>query len=510
VRTRILAALVAVFALLTWVAGPALAGTPARLYVVYARHSTGLSLTSRMDRTAAAPGSSVGAEEAALAGGAVLILGLVLLAGRRLSRRGSGQRTAVQPLAELEAQASRALVETDDAVNTSDQELGFAVARFGEHAAAPFSAALNSARAELAAAFTLRQQLDDVPEPDSVRRSVLAKITGRCAEANRLLDEQSEAFDRLQDLKARAAALLPEVDHHVTQQDARIGHSEQMLGQLAARYTPEAVAIVATSPAQAAERLEFARNGLSDARSALAAAEGDEAAVFLQGAESAADQAESLLDSIEHLEAELTQASSALPAALREIDADIADATASVAGEPDDRAAAVARARVAAATVRGQVAAGGPFDALAALRELEQADVALDHALASEREDWARRDRARAVLDQAMLVARSSITAAADFATTRRGGVGAAARTRLAEAQRHFQQAIASAQASPEDAVTEAQHADVLAQQARTLAEQDVARLSYGQRDPAVRTGSIGGGFGGVGTTGRHGAGGRF
>jgi hypothetical protein len=494
VRTRILAALVAVLALLSCVAKPALAQTPPRLYVAYAQGSSGLGLTSRVDRTAGAPGSSAGTEVAGLAVGAALILGLILLAGRRLSRRGSGRRKAVRPpLAELEARASRSLVQTDDVVESSDQELGFAVARFGEHAAAPFSAALKAARSELGAAFTLRQQLDDVPEPDSVRRSKLAKISGRCAEARRLLDEQSEAFGRLQDLEARAAALLPEIDHHVTQQDVRIGRSERMLGQLAARYTPEAVTIVTTNPGQAGERLAFARSSLSDARTAMAADRSDKAAVFLQAAESAADQAESLLDGIEHLEAELTQASSALPAALREIDADIADATGLAAGKPDDRAAAVAWAQVAAAAVRGQLAAGGPFDAIAALRELEQANIALDQALASGREAGARRDRASAVLDQAMLVARSSITAAADFVTTRRSGVGAAARTRLAEAHRHFQQAIASDQASPEDAVTEAQRADALAQQARSLAEEDLAQFSSSQPDPAASSSGLGG-----------------
>jgi hypothetical protein len=455
-----------------------------------------------------ASGSSAGIQAAAIAGGAVLIFALVLLALSIARRRGDGRggpRTAHagQPpgptIAELEAQASHALVETDDAIKTSEQELGFAAARFGEHAAAPFSAALKAAQAELAGAFKVRQLLDDdIPETERVKRKMLAEISGRCAEANRLLDEQSEAFDRLQDLETRASEVLPEVDHHVSQQDDRISRSEQTLGQLAAKYTPDAVAVVATSPGQARERLEFARAGLSDARQALAADESGQAAVFLQAAESAADQAESLLDGIEHLEAELTQASSALPTALREIDTDIAEATALLAGQPDDRAAAVARAQVAASAVRGQLAAGGPFDALAALRQLEEADAALDHALASAREERARQERARAVLDQAMLVARSSITAADDFITTRRGGVGAAARTRLAEAHRHFQQAVASAQANPEGAVTESQHADALAQQARSLAEQDVAEFSHRQQGPMVRTGGFGGGFGGA------------
>jgi tetratricopeptide (TPR) repeat protein len=457
---------------------------------------------------AAAPVNSTGAEAAALIAAVVLLFGLVLFAGRRLSRRRGRPRGAARSgagpppapaTAELEAQASHALVETDDAVQTSDQELGFAIARFGEHAAAPFSAALKAARAELAAAFKLRQQLDDdIPETEPVRRSMLTEISGRCAEANRLLDEQSEAFDRLQDLEARAPQVLAEVDHHVAQQDARLSRSTETLNRLAVKYTPGAIAAASSSPAHAGDRLEFARTGLDDARQALAAGDSGQAAVFLQAAESAADQAESLLEGVDHLEAELTQASSALPAALREIDVEIDEATTLLAGRPDDRAAVVSRAQVAASTVRGQLAGGQPFDALGALRLLEQADAALDQVLASARDDRDRHVRAIAVLDQAMLVARSSITAAEDFITTRRGGVGAGARTRLAEAHRHFQQAIAFAQDNPEGAVNEAQHADALAQQARSLAEQDVAQFSYGQQGQVARGSGFGGGFGGA------------
>ncbi len=318
---------------------------------------------------------------------------------------------------------------------------------------------------------------------------MLAEISRRCGEANRLLDEQSVAFDRMQDLEGRAPEVLAEVGHHVTQQAARLPTSEQILGKLAGKYTPDAVAIVAASPGQADERLEFARTGLTNALHALSSDETGEAGVFLQAAESAADQAESLLNGIEHREAELTQAASALPAALREIDVEIADATALLAGSLDDRTVVVSRAQAAASNVREQVRSGAPFDALTALRDLAQADAALDHTLASARAERDRQDRAGAVLDQVMLVARSAITAAEDFITTRRGGVGATARTRLAEARRHFQQAIASAQDNAEAALSEAQHADALAEEAGALAQQDVAQFSAGQQGQVATSG---------------------
>jgi hypothetical protein len=452
----------------------------------------------------AAQAGLTGTDWAAIAGGAVLLLGLLLFAGLALARRrvpgGGGPAQPAGPsTAELAAQAASALVATDDAIKTSDQELGFAVARFGERAAAPFSAALKAARAEMAAAFKLRQLLDDdVPETEPVRRSMLTEISGRCDRANQILDEQSQAFDDLQDLEARAPQVLAEVDHHVTQQDARADRSEQTLTRLAAKYSDGAVATVTSSPGHARERLEFARGRLAAARQSLAADSAGDAAVSLQAAESAADQAEALLDGVGHLEAELTQAASALPTALREIDADIAEATALHAGPSDGWAAVVARAQAAAAAAREQLAASQPFDPLGTLRQVEEAGAELDHSLGTAREKRDRQERARAVLDQAMLVARSSVTAAEDFITTRRGGVGAAARTRLAEAHRHFQQAIAAARDDPEAALAEAQHADVLGQQARSLAEQDVADFSHADHGPVISGGGFGAGFGGA------------
>ena len=563
VRTRVTAALVAALAFLACLATPALAVAPARLTSKITDHASafrhrraaasaagpGIDQRHRVNPaemhesgTSAAPQLSRSNETAVIVGAVVLLLALVILVTRRMSRRSRPRARPVRgpppgpPAEELAAIAARALVDTDDAVRTSEQELGFATARFGEHAAVPFSAALQAARAELGAAFRLRQLLDDdVAAGEATTRSYLAEIDTRCAEASRLLDEQSEAFDRLQDLEAGTPEMLAEVDAHVVQQTVRVSKSRQILDHLAAKYTPLAVAAVAANPAEAAERLDFAGSSLATARRQPAFRQSGEAAVLLQAAESGADQATDLLNGVEHMEAELTQAASALPAALREVDAEIAEASELLSRQPGgERADLVARARAVAAAVRTQQSAG-PFDALAALRDVQQADSALDQALASVREERDRQERARAVLDQAMLVARSSVTAAEDFITTRRGAVGATARTRLTEAQRHFQQAIGHALPDPETALTEAQHADSLAQQARALAEQDVASFGACHGGPAAGDGGVvaglsgailggilidsaphGGGargdgvgpgsFGGVGTRGRHSA----
>ncbi|MFE2993268.1 TPM domain-containing protein, partial [Streptomyces sp. NPDC059262] len=133
----------------------------------------------------------------------------------------------------------------------------------------------------------------------------------------------------------------------------------------------------------------------------------------------------------------------------------------------------VARVETVAAGVRKEMAAG-PYDPIDALRRVEEADSALDASLDEARERESGTSRARSLLDQAELTARSSVGAASDFITTHRGAVGSEARTRLAEAQRHLEYVRTAAPADPAAALAGAQRADALARQAQQLAEQDV------------------------------------
>ncbi|WP_060878332.1 hypothetical protein, partial [Streptomyces scabiei] len=75
------------------------------------------------------------------------------------------------------------------------------------------------------------------------------------------------------------------------------------------------------------------------------------------------------------------------------------------------------------------------------------------------------------------LPAHSAVAAAADYITTHRAAVGAPARIRLSEAERHLTGVVPSDPARPEeadDATEDTRRAHALAQEARQLAEQDV------------------------------------
>ncbi|MBA4866351.1 TPM domain-containing protein [Streptomyces sp. PSKA54] len=428
---------------------------------------------------------------------------------------GRGQQAV--PLPELDQRARQLLVETDDAVRTSTEELGFATAQFGEEAAAPFGEALAYAKSELTAAFRLRQQLDDaIPEDDATKRHMLDEIIARCTEANRRLDAEAEGFDRLRALEQNAPQALEHAEARLRDITGRTDTAQATLTALGTRYASTAVLPVTGHVEQAKDRLAFAATHIGQAREAVGAGAGGTAAVHLRAAEGAVDQAGTFVDAVDRLAKELAEAVGKLPGALNETETDLAEARGMLVGTPEGISTAdlhgrIARAESVVGEVRTQVATGS-YDPIDALRRVEEADAALDDALAGARAREVSNQKARALLDQALLTARSAVGAASDFITTHRAAVGSEARTRLAEAQRHLALARASAaadgtggagrapgaSADPTAALVEAQRADALARDAQQLAERDVRMYGnpYGYGGPMG--GGRGGGMGGA------------
>jgi uncharacterized membrane protein YgcG len=455
--------------------------------------------------TATGTKSSSGAGVAIAVIAIIVVLGLLLFFFLRRRKAGGGQAPEPGGLttAQLEAKAGHLLVATDDAIMTSEQELGFAAAQFGDQATAPFAAAMESAKGELAAAFKLRQLLDDdIPEDAATTRRMLEELCAHCEKANSMLDEQAAAFDKLRNLEANAPQIIAQLTESAQQRQSRLVTARGTLTQLSAQYAPSAFAPVASNADEAATRLEFIQGTLRQAQQATSAGDNSQAAVLVQAAQSADDQVTQLLDGVDRRASELSEASSALTAALTMTEANIAEAAAS--GQQGLREPAV-RAQTVAAQVRSMLGAG-PADPLEGLRAVEEANSQLDQALAGVREAQVRQQRARESLQQAVLTARSSIAAAGDFITTNRGGVGSTARTRVAEAQRHLDRALAVAATDAESAVAEAQRADAMASQAYQEAQQDVSGFAGAGQGMGGLGQLFGGGGGGSGAAGTMGA----
>ncbi|MFE7748375.1 TPM domain-containing protein [Streptomyces sp. NPDC057428] len=412
---------------------------------------------------------------------------------------GGGARAAAAPrlaLPELDARAKADLVDTDDAVRTSEEELGFATAQFGEEAAAPFADAVRRAGAELTTAFRLRQQLDDAfPEDDETRRGMLDEIISRCADANGRLDAVSEDFDRLRALEQTAPQAVNTAEITFRELLGRVSAAETAVGALRERYAEPATAPAAQDVERAKDRLVFTTSSLNQARQAVDGGDSARAAVYVRAAEGAIQQVSTLVDGVDRRSRELAEAAAGLPGALTGMETDLADARGLLRGTPQgvstaDLQGRVARAEAVNADVRGELDSG-PYDPVDALRRVEEADAALDGALAGAREQEHAHRRARSLLDQSLLTAGASTGAAADYVTTNRGAVGSQARTRLAEAQRRYERARELSEAGdPQGALSQARQADALARQARSLAEQDVRNY----RDRSGPGGTRGGG----------------
>ncbi|MFC7659603.1 TPM domain-containing protein [Pseudonocardia benzenivorans] len=243
---------------------------------------------------------------------------------------------------DLGYRSSQALIAVDDAVRTSEQELSAARAHFGEEPVAPFAAALDASRADMLAAFEIRQQLDDdVPEDEPTQRRMHAEILRLATAADERLDAQVEAFDRLRGLEADAPGYVEGVASRVAAATGSVATVEAAWDELRRRWAATSLEPVAGNLDQAKALLADAATEIAEARARLATP--PQAVVDGRAAEDAVTQAETLLAGVERRDRELVEAAGRIPAARAEVEQDLAEA----ATLPSADRAVVARARAA-------------------------------------------------------------------------------------------------------------------------------------------------------------------
>ncbi|MEV8266608.1 TPM domain-containing protein [Microbacterium sp. NPDC076911] len=418
-----------------------------------------------------------------------LLLGIVVVGGiiyllvwfaRRRKRTSvgagvDGTSSAEPPVSieELQQQASSSLIETDDALKTSAQELGFARAQFGDEATESFEQTLAKAKQNLDDAFALKQQLDDeVPDAAADVRSWNTRIIELCDEANKALDAKAAEFDELRKLEQNAPDALVRVqksrDAVVEAVDIAAAH----LASLELLYAPQALATIADNPTQASTRIAFADEQIAAASAALTRGDGGEAAVGIRAAEEAVGQAALLEEAIEKLTADLAAAEQRSVALIAELESDMRTA----ATLPDSNghvAAVIAATGQQIAAARASLGEGGKRP-LVAMQSLEAANTEIDSVVQQVRDAAANAQRARAQVGEQILQAQAQVSATEDFITARRGAVGAEARTRLAEAGASLIRAQGLQNSDPEQALGHAQRANQLAAHAAQLAQNDV------------------------------------
>ena len=413
------------------------------------------------------------------------------------------------------------MVEVDNAVRTSANELVLAVEEFGEAQTAPFAAAVDSARETLKQAFVVRQKLDDnVPEPLPERRDLLTRVVVSAARANKELDTQTESFHQMRDLVFNAPERLDALTQQLVTVTARIEPSEQKLTGLRGEFDETALASVSRNVNAARERLDFADKAITRGRELSAkpvAGEVSDLVDSVRGGESALQQANKMLDAVDSAASDIRRAVTTLPSAIEDIRRGINQASEQLARGGLTKASELSVARDAAVKAVSAAQSNGAADPLGAFTQLTQADAELDRLLAGVAEEREAADRLQRSYEQALATAQSRVRSVSDYIDTRRGSIGSEARTRLNEAVRQLEAAEAKKTTDIDAAIKHANGASLLAAQAQQLANSDVqagqrqyqASRRGGQSDMGamvggiilgnILTGGFGGGSGGGG-----------
>ncbi|MFJ2550384.1 TPM domain-containing protein [Microbacterium sp. NPDC087591] len=395
---------------------------------------------------------------------------------------------------QVATQAGLALVQADDAITSSREELGFAIAQFGDAATAEFTHVVEAAKTKMSEAFDLKQKLDDEIE-DTVqdRRAWHIRIIRIAEEIDDVLDDNTEAFDELRKLEQNAPQELERVRAERAALQPLLASAPAAFATLVAAYDPAALTTVADNPAQAQERAALADRSIDAAAQAIAAGKSGEAAFAIRTAEQSVAQATQLVQAISALGADLAAIEAQAQALVAELQTDVAaaqqlpDVQGSLAAAASSTLQQLQRAQsdLTVAPRNPQRA----FDALTA------ANTQIDAAIAQGRESVDRARRAQQMLEQTLAQAGSEIRTGREFIETRRGTVGSTARTRLSQADASLTQALSLRETSPEAALTEATRALDLARQAIAAASADVSAYnSRGYDDSGWGTGPFGGG----------------
>lgn len=400
---------------------------------------------------------------------------------------------------ELRAEADSLLIAADDAIRGSEQEVGFAVAAYGDDAVATFKEDIAQAKEHMMASFRLQNQLDDeIPDTEEEQRRWLKEIISRCNDVDESLSAHQDEFDQLRSLETKAPTAVAELRADAEELVQPVTDAEAALAQLKESYTPEALAEVTSNVEEARERLEFVTTALAKAEEALAEGDTASAALAVRTGEDAEEQVRTLTAAITKTGPRLNQMLGHVREGVQQCQQDVAEAQALLKqGEHSELAGPTARMQQVLQDV--EAALQQPLkDPASLLRELEEAHRGLDAPLDRVRDRQEQMRRAEQALQQALHQAQAKIEGTQEFISARRGGVGSAARSKLAEADRTLHEATQQASSDPVQALNLAHRASQLADRASQLAQNDVSGWNDNQGGRGGNNGLGGAILGGI------------
>jgi hypothetical protein len=376
------------------------------------------------------------------------------------------------------------LLDADDVVRASEDEIEFARAQFGPDAVASFSSAIDNARALVSRGFALQRGNEDGSNPVSPQE--MNDFINRLNAAMNQLVQERQSFTERRNKEANIGEQVSDLLDSIAQTRNQISQAEMDLQTLKLAYSAEAIASLIGRPDQARALLDQAE---TSAKEALAAQQsGQNAYETLEVARRALALARHQLESITQAPDQLARSSELLTAAIGSITSDISDVT-RLKADPVAFKPLVDSAQ--AAISGGHAAQYGHGDPLAALESLRLAEAALDEALAPLRSAEERAQRAQSGIDALLSQADSEVARANQHITSHGSLVGFDARSQLSFARSALQNAHSfHNQGNDESAAAQARTAITYAQAAIT-APLTTPQQSSGSRIADGLTGAL-------------------
>lgn len=391
---------------------------------------------------------------------ALTVVGVVLLV-RRTRRRGGSPLPG-------RTDAGVALVRADDAVRDGADDLAFAIAQFGADRTRDLAAAVEQARADLAAAFRLQTRLDSGElGADRRARDAVKRIRALADRARTGLAAEAARFEALRRAEAEAPDTIRRLRDAVAAVRARADTADAVIAELERGHVAALVGPVSGNPAGAGAALDEAAELLDAAAADVAGARVTAVGDTLRTAEGRIAHAAGLLDAVDRRRTELQDAAAGVTALRTEQETALAAARALRDDPPDPDSAAALNEAIAALEAQLSASGGrGRRDPVADLDRLVDAADQLDVAVAAARNQRRRLDGAREALAGALVSARAQLGAASDLILSRGGGAGA--RARLEEGR--LELLLAESEADPVAALDAARRAQTHARDADALA----------------------------------------
>ena len=412
-----------------------------------------------------------------------IILITAIVRSQRKTRKtvvGTQEQQRVQSTLDL----ARMLLDADDVVRASEDEIEFARAQFGPDAVASFSSAIDNARALVSRGFTLQRGNEDGSNPVSTQE--MNDFINRLNAAMNQLVQERQSFTERRNKEANIGEQVSDLLDSIAQTRNQISQAEMDLQTLKLAYSAEAIASLIGRPDQARALLDQAE---TSAKEALAAQQsGQNAYETLEVARRALALARHQLESITQAPDQLARSSELLTAAIGSITSDISDVT-RLKADPVAFKPLVDSAQ--AAISGGHAAQNGQGDPLAALESLRLAEASLDEALAPLRSAEERAQRAQSGIDALLSQADSEVARANQHITSHGSLVGFDARSQLSFARSALQNAHSfHNQGNDESAAAQARTAITYAQAAIT-APLTTPQQSSGSRIADGLTGAL-------------------